>query len=300
MSQLRVSKKGQTRVGYAQNIRREVETFLADICEDTERNAYFDRLIHLHERCKQENLEEAAEDLREAFLLALPNASSIVQKPHFSTFLSEQFAPSDFAKLKWQSPERVMKFCEILYAIPFPHDQAAERVQSYVSILLQQSLHQLEENGDYEQMLHFLQTAPTSPGLLNGELLRLRNRVHLYEMHRVKRHQQLLYGYLIVQTLFVIIIFPLLFVYAENGAIRDAVREATDVEIPEKASRQYLSYSDGLYWSVITATSIGYGDVTPRSNEGRIIAMVLGTMGVLTIGILAGLILNWITPRQLD
>jgi hypothetical protein len=45
---------------------------------------------------------------------------------------------------------------------------------------------------------------------------------------------------------------------------------------------------------------VGYGDVTPRSNEGRIIAAVLGTMGVLTIGVLAGLILNWITPRQLD
>jgi hypothetical protein len=283
-----------------QNIRTEVEAFLCDACEGRENEAYFDRLIDLYKQCKAENQEDAAEDLREVFLLRLPHASSMVQVSRFSTFLSDEFVPSDFARLEWQSPQQVMKFCEILYDFQFPDDKAAERIQAYVSILLTQSLHQFEKNGDYEQMLHLLQTAPTSPGLLNGELLRLRNRVHLYEMNRVKRHRQTLYAYLIIQALLVVVIFPLLFVYAENGAIRDAVEEVTDVKLPEKAGRQYLTYSDGLYWSIITAASIGYGDVTPRSNEGRIIAAVLGTMGVLTIGVLAGLILNWITPRQLD
>jgi hypothetical protein len=33
---------------------------------------------------------------------------------------------------------------------------------------------------------------------------------------------------------------------------------------------------------------------------GRIIAATLGIMGVITIGVIAGLILNWITPRRLD
>jgi len=287
-------------VRHVQNIRTEVEAFLCDACGDRDNEAYFDRLIHLYERCQEDNQEEAAKDLREAFLLALPRASSIVQESRFAAFLSEQFAPSDFARLQWQSPEQVTKFCEILYDFQFPNDKAADRIQAYVSVLLTQSLHQFEKNGNYEQMLHLLQTAPTSSGLLRGELLRLRNRVHLYEMNRVKRHRQTLYAYLIIQAFLVLVIFPLLFVYAENGMIRDAVEEVTDVEIPEKSGRQYLTYSDGLYWSIITAASIGYGDVTPRSNEGRIIAAVLGTMGVLTIGVLAGLILNWITPRQLD
>jgi len=283
-----------------QHIQAEVDAFLTNEGEAGDSEAYFDRLIYLHTCCKEAHQEADADKLREAFLLALPHASFIVQKSGVAMFLSEEFIPSDFAKLQWQSPEEVVRFCEILYDFQFPNDKAAEHIQVYVSILLKESLHQFERQGDYEQMLHLLQTAPTSPGLLSGELLRLRNRVHLYEMNRVKRHRHLLYVYLMIQAMLVLVIFPILFVYAENGAIRDAVEEATDVKIPEKQGRQHLTYGDGLYWSIITAASIGYGDVTPRSIEGRIIAAILGTMGVLTIGVLAGLILNWITPRQLD
>jgi Ion channel len=58
--------------------------------------------------------------------------------------------------------------------------------------------------------------------------------------------------------------------------------------------------ADGLYWSLITAGSIGYGDITPVTHIGTIIAATLGIMGVITIGVIAGLILNWITPRRLD
>jgi voltage-gated potassium channel len=66
----------------------------------------------------------------------------------------------------------------------------------------------------------------------------------------------------------------------------------------EEEQRQYLTYGDGLYWALITASSIGYGDVTPVTNVGRIIAATLGVMGVITVGILAGLILYQITPRN--
>jgi hypothetical protein len=60
-----------------------------------------------------------------------------------------------------------------------------------------------------------------------------------------------------------------------------------------------LTFSEGMYWAVITASSIGYGDVTPTTTTGRMIAGTLGTMGVITVGILAGLVLDWITPRRI-
>lgn len=281
-------------------LQSEIDAFLAQSRNDDGREEYLDKLIELHETCQQSEAESLAANLREAFLLELDGDPSITQEPRFSRFVSTRVQPSDFSRLKWESPDRVHRFCEILYGFPLPDDDTAERIRAHVSTLLRETLLQFEKNGDYEQMLHLVQTTPTSPAMLSGELLRLRNRVHLYEMERVRRNKRILYGYLVVQAIFVVIIFPLLFVNAENGKIRDAVEEATDVEIPEKAGRQYLNYSDGLYWSIITAASIGYGDVTPRSNEGRMIAAVLGTMGVLTIGVLAGLILNWITPRRLD
>lgn len=90
---------------------------------------------------------------------------------------------------------------------------------------------------------------------------------------------------------------PILFINVENGAIADAIENATDVNLNDQ-TRQYLTYADGLYWSVITAASIGYGDITPVTTVGKIIAASLGTMGVITISILAGLVLYQITPRN--
>jgi hypothetical protein len=282
------------------NANNSVESFLSrGVARDETTVSYLDELLELYERTVAAGDEQLAIELREAFLLALDDRPETIDNARFARFLAEHVTPGDFAKLKWEAPERVIKFCEILYSFQFETDKMAEQVRRHVSSLLREALQQFERKRDYEQMLHLLQTAPTSPTQIRGELLRLRNRVHLYEMNRVRRNRRMLYGYLMVQAVFVLVIFPLLFVYAENGALRDKLEEATNVDLPEK-TRQYLAYSDGLYWSVITAASIGYGDVTPRTEEGRVIAAILGTMGVITIGVIAGLILNWITPRRFD
>ena len=81
--------------------------------------------------------------------------------------------------------------------------------------------------------------------------------------------------------------------------IQDQIETTAEVDLPEEG-RRYFSYGDGLYWALITAASIGYGDITPQTNVGRIIAATLGVMGVITVGVIAGLILDWISPRMLD
>jgi hypothetical protein len=118
-------------------------------------------------------------------------------------------------------------------------------------------------------------------------------------MERVQRNRRVLYAYLIVQAFLVLLVFPLLFINAENGAIQREVEELTEVELGDEGYR-LLSYPQGVYWAIITATSIGYGDVTPTTTTGRIIAVVLGTMGVVTVGIFAGLVLDWVTPRRIE
>ena len=45
-----------------------------------------------------------------------------------------------------------------------------------------------------------------------------------------------------------------------------------------------ISFLDGCYWSIVTSTTVGYGDVTPKSADGRIFAsfyafITIGVMG---------------------
>jgi hypothetical protein len=41
------------------------------------------------------------------------------------------------------------------------------------------------------------------------------------------------------------------------------------------AAVENISVMTGLYWSVTTATTVGYGDVTPHTHTGRLIAVLV-------------------------
>lgn len=50
------------------------------------------------------------------------------------------------------------------------------------------------------------------------------------------------------------------------------------------------SFGDALWWSFVTATTVGYGDISPVTVPGRIIAAVLMLVGIGFIGMLTGTI----------
>jgi voltage-gated potassium channel len=43
---------------------------------------------------------------------------------------------------------------------------------------------------------------------------------------------------------------------------------------------------DSFYWSFITATTVGYGDVRPVKNRSKIISIVIAFLGLTLTGIL--------------
>jgi voltage-gated potassium channel len=45
------------------------------------------------------------------------------------------------------------------------------------------------------------------------------------------------------------------------------------------------SVGDALWWAIVTATTVGYGDISPSTLEGRAIAVVLMLVGIGVIGI---------------
>ncbi len=49
---------------------------------------------------------------------------------------------------------------------------------------------------------------------------------------------------------------------------------------------QDLSTWDGVWWAVVTVTTVGYGDISPETDAGRLIAMVVMAVGIGFVAIL--------------
>jgi len=47
---------------------------------------------------------------------------------------------------------------------------------------------------------------------------------------------------------------------------------------------------DALWWSVVTITTVGYGDISPETFGGRLVAMFVMLLGIGVIGMLTGII----------
>jgi voltage-gated potassium channel len=41
------------------------------------------------------------------------------------------------------------------------------------------------------------------------------------------------------------------------------------------AAVEHISVPTGIYWSVTTATTVGYGDITPHTHVGRVVAVLV-------------------------
>ncbi len=50
------------------------------------------------------------------------------------------------------------------------------------------------------------------------------------------------------------------------------------------ANTRVHDFGDALYWSFLTATTVGYGDVTPVTSEGRVLAGFVVFMGIGLVG----------------
>jgi voltage-gated potassium channel len=51
---------------------------------------------------------------------------------------------------------------------------------------------------------------------------------------------------------------------------------------------QFATFGDSLWWSTVTLTTVGYGDIVPITTAGRVDAAAIMFMGVALLGLLAG------------
>jgi len=55
---------------------------------------------------------------------------------------------------------------------------------------------------------------------------------------------------------------------------------------------------DALWWSIVTSTTVGYGDLYPTTMEGRLIGAMLMIIGVAILGVLTASIASMLVQRE--
>lgn len=60
---------------------------------------------------------------------------------------------------------------------------------------------------------------------------------------------------------------------------------------------EHKSFGDAIWWSIVTTTTVGYGDISPVTTAGRVIAIILMIFGVGLIGMLTGTITTFFVDR---
>jgi voltage-gated potassium channel len=80
-----------------------------------------------------------------------------------------------------------------------------------------------------------------------------------------------------------------LLVFVAALAVLDAERSAPGATI--------TSFGNALWWTFVTITTVGYGDFSPVTITGRLIAVALMFGGIALLGIVTATLASWIVER---
>ncbi|MEL7975466.1 ion channel [Isoptericola sp. F-RaC21] len=61
-----------------------------------------------------------------------------------------------------------------------------------------------------------------------------------------------------------------------------------------------VNLGDGFWWAVVTITTVGYGDYTPVTPAGRVVAVCLMLGGIALLGVVTATLSSWLVERVTD
>ena len=61
-------------------------------------------------------------------------------------------------------------------------------------------------------------------------------------------------------------------------------------QVENEDNEQFSNFGDSLWWSLVTFTTIGYGDKVPNSGIGKIIGSIFSVLGISLFALPAGIL----------
>lgn len=119
---------------------------------------------------------------------------------------------------------------------------------------------------------------------LGNDILEFLSMIRIMRLLKLTRHSSGLR--ILIHTfkasakeLVLLIFFLLLFIIVFASLIFYAER------LEYNPHNDFTSIPNGLWWAVVTMTTVGYGDMTPKTYLGMLVGSACGLMGVLTIAL---------------
>ncbi|MBW1743551.1 MAG: two pore domain potassium channel family protein, partial [Deltaproteobacteria bacterium] len=66
-----------------------------------------------------------------------------------------------------------------------------------------------------------------------------------------------------------------------------------------KLNEGFRSLGDVIWWTIVTASTVGYGDKVPETAGGRVIAILVIVFGVFAASIVTGRIASWLVEWKI-
>ncbi len=92
-------------------------------------------------------------------------------------------------------------------------------------------------------------------------------------------------GRVMIYTAFSVV----LLIYVASLAILESERSEPGSKID--------TFGDAVWWSITTVTTVGYGDLSPVTGAGRVIAVLLMIGGISLVGVVTASLASWIIQR---
>ena len=64
-------------------------------------------------------------------------------------------------------------------------------------------------------------------------------------------------------------------------------------------TQEFESIPEALWWAIVTMTTVGYGDYTPKGVSGRILAVAIMLAGISLMAVLSGTVASRLVARRL-